>query len=179
MRIIFYMVLVIFSLVSCTKENKTKKLTNQELKRSILEYDSIVKSPNTDLDYILHVQVKNINDSISRYYIGRFLSSSFISNPNLVVYKIMDKDVVFTFENSDIPDSCQRINNEQHIDLIKRNFPKEYRKIKDNPNMISPTIINDEGCFILTFYKDKLIGKTYQFVDGSPFYKIGNQYFFE
>lgn len=164
---------MILSLMSC--EEKCPRIENKDLERSILEYDSIVKSKNHK-PYMLEVYVKNLNDSVKRFNVSYSLSTDFSIDSNVVLYKVKDKDVLFHFTDGVIPDSCHRISEEKYIDLMKKLYPEEYKRYQKT-NYVTMAI-NDDGCFILTFYKDKLVGKTYEFVDGGPCYKIGNKYFF-
>lgn len=173
-RTIFF-AFMLLSLISC--EEKCPRVENKDLERCILEYDSIVKSKN-DSPYILEVYVKNLNDSVKRFYVSYSMSINYSFYSNTVLYKVKDKDVLFNFTDSIIPDSCHKISEDKCIDLMKKYFPEDYKCYQKDPRY-GKFCINDDGCFILTFYKDKLVGKTYQFVDGSPFYKIGNKYFFE
>lgn len=167
---------MLFSLMSC--EEKCPRVENKDLERCILEYDSIVKSKN-DRPYILEVYAKNLNDSVKRFNVSYSLSTDFSVDSNVVLYKVKDKDVLFHFTDGVIPDSCHRISEEKYIDLMKKLYPEEYKRYQKT-NYVT-MVINDDGCFILTFYKDKLVGKTYQYEDGSAmtFYKIGNKYFLE
>ena len=165
---------MIFSLMSC--EEKCPRIENKDLERCILEYDSIVKSKNHK-PYMLEVYVKNLNDSVKRFNVSYSLSTDFSVDSNVVLYKVKDKDVLFHFTDGVIPDSCHRISEEKYIDLMKKLYPEEYKRYQKT-NYVT-MVINDDGCFILTFYKDKLVGKTHEFVDGDPCYKIGNKYFFE
>jgi hypothetical protein len=175
MKRTIYFAFMLFSLMSC--EEKCPRVENKDLERCILEYDSIVKSKN-DSPYILEVYVKNLNDSVKRFEVSYTMNIYYDFCSNAVLYKVKDKDVLFNFTDSIIPDGCHRISEDKCIDLMKKNFPELYKSYLKNPTyrIIG---LNDDASFILTFYKDKLVGKTYQFVDGSPFYKIGNKYFFE
>ena len=167
---------MLFSLMSC--EEKCPRVENKDLERCILEYDSIVKSKNHK-PYMLEVYVKNLNDSVKRFNVSYSLSTDFSVDSNVVLYKVKNKDVLFHFTDGVIPDSCHRISEEKYIDLMKKLYPEEYKRYQKT-NYVTMAI-NDDGCFILTFYKDKLVGKTYQYEDGSAmtFYKIGNKYFLE
>ena len=167
---------MLFSLMSC--EEKCPRIENKDLERSILEYDSIVKSKNHK-PYMLEVYVKNLNDSVKRFNVSYSLSTDFSVDSNVVLYKVKDKEVLFHFTDGVIPDSCHQISEEKYINLMKELYPEEYKRYQKTGYVTM--CINDDGCFILTFYKDKLVGKTYQYEDGSAmtFYKIGNKYFLE
>ncbi len=174
-RTIFF-ALLLLSLISC--EEKCPRIGNKDLERSILEYDSIVKSKN-NRPYMLEVYVKNLNDSVKRFNVSYSLSTDFSVGSNVVLYKVKDKEVLFHFTDGVIPDSCHQISEEKYINLMKELYPEEYKRYQKTGYVTM--CINDDGCFILTFYKDKLVGKTLQYYDGSAstFYKIGNKYFIE
>lgn len=162
-----YSFAVVFLFVSCnTKENKylaaNIEVENEELKGSILEYDSIIHSDPKFLDgasngnYLLTVYEQNINDSVTRYSISFSLDTWLMEDEPIWLAVIGGKHVVFYPSNT--YKGILSTDKQLHKAIACRYFPEEYKLlVKGKP--LESFVINDTPSMMLTFVKGKLVTK--------------------
>lgn len=158
-------------LVSCKQPKETNidmyichEISNAELKKEIIKYDTYIKKKMQKRPYLLQVDFLSLNDSVDRYVVYYRPEIIHMNRyPFDFMCKAGGKYVLFNHVNRngyrDWDHPTFKLSKKAHLEIMKQCFPDDYRRyIK--PIQECREICYMPECFFLTFYKGKLVSKT-------------------
>ena len=159
--------MITYLLVSCQRYanrhiETNVEISNESLKESILQYDSILRNDPkysiniSNKDYLLTVYEKQVNDSVMNFSISFSLDTWLMQEEPVRVAQVGGKTVIF------YPSSTYygilSTDKKLHEKIACQYFPKEYQQLTKGKPLEESHFI-DCPSLVLTFCKGKLVKK--------------------
>jgi hypothetical protein len=148
---IFSLILLVFLFIACARETEKYvylEIDNKELKNEI--YGFIQKLDSTvECNYVIWVELMELNDSVIQYLVYPNTTFAFLDiDPFHFICSVDNRPVFFVINNLSkvgYESPYFKLKSEVIMDLIKQNFPEEYKEIlkKKDDQLFLPNITNE------------------------------------
>jgi len=138
------------------------EINNDELKKQIISYNKMIESSASKDPYIISVLFKQINDSISKFYISEELNSFSLEDTPFFLIQVDTLDVFFTIDGMnnffEYEKSFFKMKEEIIIEVLKKYFKDDYDfYLRDKELHVS--VLGSCEIWELTFLRDSLMSK--------------------